>query len=249
MTTNHRLSGLRLSLFIAASMLLASGAHAIEAGTIVSTSGSASILSADGKTSAPAVGATINQGDTAVTGEKGQLNIRFSDDSVVQLHAQSQFRVDQYTFSGKSDDDSKGFFSLLKGGMRTVTGLLGKFNRSAYRVNTPSATIGIRGTEYTARLDNGLHVQVERGEISLTNQAGSFPVAEGQRAYVADQKSAPKYLKLGSTASGSGARSSASGATQIQGNTQIKASATNVNAVAVGQGNTAENKVGTIGGK
>ncbi|MEI7613136.1 MAG: FecR domain-containing protein [Betaproteobacteria bacterium] len=234
----------------AALMLLASVAHAGSPGTVISTSGPASLLAADGSVRMAKPGAPVNAGDTAVTGEQGQLHIRFSDDSMVQLHAKTQFRIDQYAFSGKADDDSKGFFSLLKGGFRTVTGLLGKYNRSTYRVNTPAATIGIRGTEYIARLDNGLHVQVEHGEISLANRAGSFSVSEGQRAYVANSKSVPKYVKLGNAAQGGSGRSNASASgTQIQGNTQINANAVNVNAIAVGQENTAGNKIGAIGGK
>lgn len=231
-------------------MLLAQTAQAAGAGSVISTSGNASIVSADGKARKPATGSPINSGDTIVTGEKGQLNIRFSDESIVQLHAESKFKVDQYVFNGKGDENAKGFFSLLKGGMRTVTGLLGKLKPAAYRVYTPTATIGIRGTEYIARLGNGLHVKVERGEISLTNRAGTFPVTEGQQAYVASQKAAPKYLNLGSAGqSGGSTGSGISGGTRIQGNTQINASANNASAVAVGQDNAAGNSIGTIGGK
>lgn len=238
------------SVFFVASMLFVSGVQAGSPGTVISSTGKVSLQAADGTLREAVAGTPVHAGDTAVTGDKAQLNIRFSDDSVVHLHAQSQFRIDQYAFTGKADDEAKGFFSLLKGGFRTVTGLLSKFNRAAYRVTTPSATIGIRGTEYSARLDNGLHVQVDRGEISLTNRAGSFAVSEGQRAYVANQKSAPKYLRLGNTAQGGSARSSTPGSgTQIQGNTTISASGVNVNAIAVGQDNAAGNKVGTIGGK
>ncbi|MFZ2853325.1 MAG: FecR domain-containing protein [Rhodocyclaceae bacterium] len=239
-----------LPLLLAFCMLLAQAAQAAGAGSVISTSGSASIVSADGKSRKPATGSPINPGDTVVTGEKGQLNIRFSDESIVQLHAESKFKVDQYAFNGKGDENAKGFFSLLKGGMRTVTGLLGKLKPAAYRVYTPTATIGIRGTEYTARLSNGLHVKVDRGEISLTNRAGTFPVTEGQRAYVASQKSAPKYLNLGSAGQNGGSGGNGmSGGTRIQGNTQINASASNASSVAVGQDNAAGNRIGTIGGK
>lgn len=229
----------------------AGSAQAAGAGAIVSSSGPATIVSADGKTRSAKPGTDIHPGDKLVTGDKGQVNVKFSDDSVLLLHAQTEFRIDQYSFSGGKADDDKGFFSLLKGGFRTVTGLLGKFNRSAYRVTTPAATIGIRGTEYTARLDNGLHVQVDRGEISLSNKAGAFAVGEGQRAYVADQKSTPKYLNLSAAAqAAAAARGSAPGSgTNIQGNTTINATAKDVSAVAVGQENTASNKIGTIGGK
>lgn len=60
------------------------------------------------------------------------------------------------TTSGGSNsgeqDVGRAFFRLLKGGFRAVTGLVGKVDRNAYRVATPVATIGIRGTDYVVVL-------------------------------------------------------------------------------------------------
>lgn len=234
--------------FLLALLLTATAAFADSAGRIVSSSAPASIVSA-GASRAALPGATIEAGDQLVTGNKGRITVRFSDESVVQLSADSEFRIDQYAFSGGRSDDDKGFFSLVKGGFRTVTGLLGKINRGSYRVTTQAATIGIRGTEYSARLDNGLHVQVDRGEISLTNRAGAFAVGEGQRAYVANSQSAPKYLNLGGSAQFGGGGRNGGGGTSIQGNTTINATAKDMGATAVGQDNAATNAVGSIGGK
>lgn len=50
---------------------------------------------------------------------------------------------------------SRAFFRLVKGGFRSVSGLIGKINRDDYRVATPVATIGIRGTRYSARICEG----------------------------------------------------------------------------------------------
>ena len=55
----------------------------------------------------------------------------------------------------QSSATSRAFFRLLKGGFRSVSGLIGKIDREDYRVNTPVATIGIRGTVYSARLCQG----------------------------------------------------------------------------------------------
>lgn len=247
-------SGLRqfrllFSVLVAGCLLIACDAYAAAAGKVVSASGTRQIVSPTGQARIPSAGAQIDSGETAVTGGDGQLTIRFSDDTTVQLHAKSTFKVEQYAFSGQKDTKAKGFFSLVKGGFRTVTGLIGKLNPSAYRVSTPAATIGIRGTEYSARLDNGLHVSVERGEILLANRAGKFPVAKGQRAYVSDQRSAPRYLTLNNAVPGGGDRNDEAGGVQVHGNTQVNASARDSNAVAVGQGNAAGNRVGTLGGK
>src|SRR3546814_15472343 len=47
-----------------------------------------------------------------------------------------------------SSPSKSGFFRLLKGGFRAVSGLIGRVDHEEYRVSTPVATIGLRGTEY-----------------------------------------------------------------------------------------------------
>lgn len=72
---------------------------------------------------------------------------------MVSLQPQSEFRIDDYQYAGQTDGQEKGFFSLLKGGLRTITGWVGRTHRENYKVTTNVATIGIRGTEYSAVLD------------------------------------------------------------------------------------------------
>jgi len=91
--------------------------------------------------------------------------------------------------------------SLLKGGMRAVTGLLGKRSPTSFRVGTPSATIGIRGTTFHAEvvtpganLAPGLYVQVLDGVISLTNKGGSQNFSAGQFGYTPNFNQPPVIL-------------------------------------------------------
>ena len=235
-------------LLVAAYCQFAPASFAASAGTVTNLSGDTRILAVDGKLRASRKGALLYQGETAVTGKEGKMEFRFSDESIVQLRPQSQFRVDEYSYGGKKDSNAKGFFSLIKGGMRTITGLIGKLNRPGYRVSTTTATIGIRGTEYSALLKDGLHVTVERGEISLTNRVGSFAVSEGQSAFVSDQDTAPRYQQSSGALQSNGTQTGTTGKTQIFGNTRIDANTDNTNAAAAGQGNAATNKAGVIGG-
>lgn len=230
-----------------------------DVGTVIALSGEVGVISASGQTRALHKGAAIGQSETLVTGRKGRIDVRFSDGALVQLRPESQFRIDEYSYSVaapgkangvKTDSNDKGLFSLIKGGFRTITGLLGKMRRSHYAVVTPTATIGIRGTEYSATLDEGLDVSVTQGEITLDNNAGSFSVSAGQSAHVADANSAPSYRQAVEAARGA-ARVGAGqggGAVQINGNTRIEVSTENTQAVAVGQGNRAVNQAGVIGG-
>ena len=126
---------------------------AFGAGNIQFASGDVSAVNTKGEKRSLSKGALINQGDTISTGADARAQIRFSDGALISLQPQTQFRVDGFQYDGKTDGSEKGFFSLLRGGMRTITGLIGRFNRENYKINTPVATIGIRGTEYTAVLD------------------------------------------------------------------------------------------------
>ncbi|MBI3068888.1 MAG: hypothetical protein HYY79_08465 [Betaproteobacteria bacterium] len=107
----------------------------------------------------------------------------------------TEFRVDDYRYEGRTDGTEKGFFSLLKGGLRTITGAIGRTNRPTYQVSTVTATIGIRGTEYLARIVNSLEVHVGEGSLFLTNNAGKFAVDAGTSVFIADQNSRPVILQ------------------------------------------------------
>lgn len=238
--------------------LVSASVSAAEAGIVTFLSGAVSVLSADGKTRMLYKGASLNQGDTAVTGKDGQIEIRFSDEAQVKLRPGSRLRIDEYEYKGKPDGNEKGIFSLLKGSLRTITGMIGRVNKSAYSVVTPTATIGIRGTEYSANVEDGLRVSVFHGEISLDNNAGSFIVSEGQTAFVGSSDAAPRYLQSGGASSGRGANAGASSAVpaaspaataQISGNTRIDAKTAGTKAMATGQGNKARNQAGVIGGE
>lgn len=89
--------------------------------------------------------------DTLVTDATSQAQIVFTDNTLMTFREGTRFFVNQYAYnpqtsSGKSV--GKYLMNLIEGGFRTITGLIAKNNPSDYQVNTPVATIGVRGTEY-----------------------------------------------------------------------------------------------------
>ncbi|HVY05049.1 MAG TPA: FecR family protein [Burkholderiales bacterium] len=135
-------------------------------------------------------GAPIEQGDTINT-NGGRAQLRFTDGAYVSLQPESQFRIDQYRYEGKQDGSEKGFFSLLKGGLRTITGLVGRTNKGNYQVTTSVATIGIRGTEYTIEYGHSVTGTVGEGEINVCNGGGCLSVMNGESYYVQGQEVKP----------------------------------------------------------
>lgn len=155
--------------------------------------GRVTAVGADGKERALLKGSEIDAGDAVNTGADGRAQIRFSDGAFVSLQPGTTFRVDQYRYAGKTDGSEKGFFSLLKGGLRTITGAIGHGkNQDAYQVATPAATIGIRGTGYNAQLGNSLTVSVGEGAIALLNNGGLLILNAGQTGFVQDFNTAPQ---------------------------------------------------------
>lgn len=116
-----------------------------------------------------AKGGRINAGDTVRVGD-GRAQLRFDDGALVSLQPNTDFRIDEFQFSGQQDGKERGFFSLLKGGLRTLTGLVGKVNKGNYKVTTSVATIGIRGTEYTLSY-------LDSESIAIATAEGAIEVA------------------------------------------------------------------------
>ena len=162
------------------------------AGRVQFSTGEVVVAGSDGASRPLVKGAEFNSGDTIQT-LSGRVQLRFTDGGFVSLQPNTQFKVDEYAYEGNTAAEGKNFFSLLKGGMRAITGLVGKSNKEAYRVNTPVATIGIRGTEYLAEFEEKLLVKVGDGAVYMSNTAGDIILYPGQVGEVTGDTVKPQY--------------------------------------------------------
>lgn len=176
-------------------LLTAATCFAQGAAAIVFASGAAQIVDKDGHARAAVRGGEIVAGETIETSD-GRTQLRFRDGASMSLQPATRFRVDEFRFvdqGGKASEDDRGFFSLLKGGFRTLSGLIGKERRQQYKVDAAVATIGIRGTDYSANLtDAGLSVRTFGGLVEVCSDAGCVQVAPGETVVVADRNSLPR---------------------------------------------------------
>lgn len=118
----------------------------------------------------------IYQNDVLRTGSGSQAQIVFSDNALMTLKENTNFSVDNYQFK-KSTGTGSFTGNLVTGGFRTITGMIAKHDPEDYSVKTPVATLGVRGTDYQAVMNNGaLYVEVFRGKVCMNNSA-SAPVA------------------------------------------------------------------------
>lgn len=167
------------------------------AGTIVNLSGPLMVRKADGSVKVLGVKSEVEQGDTLVAEKNTYAMIRFIDNSEITLRPGTTFRIEAFAYDSARPDADSASFNLVKGGLRSVTGLLGKRNREKFQMKTPAATIGIRGTTFVAQwveppvagapapgLPPGLHLSVTDGAIIVTNPGGALGFQAGQFGYV-----------------------------------------------------------------
>lgn len=151
-------------------------------------------------------GLRVEAGDLIVTGEEGRVQLIMEDGDRMALQPNTRFRIDAFTApsSAAQPDTGIAFYSLLRGGFRAITRSLGMRSDSSYKVTTPVATIGIRGTHYNARFcendcggaQNGLYTGVVNGAIILTNDGGKQVLGKNQYAHVFGQGIQPQLLLI-----------------------------------------------------
>lgn len=157
-------------------------------GTIDALSGGASVAGQDGQSSTLSVGMRVYEGDTITSAADGEVHIVTEDGGFVALRPGTVFRVDQYRADG--GDDDKTFLSLLKGAMRSITGWIGKHDHAAYRITTPTATVGIRGTDHEVAVidkgdgdEPGTYDTVNEGATVLRTAQGEVEATPGRFAF------------------------------------------------------------------
>ena len=167
-------------------------AIAAPAGEITHVSGAVIAQKPNGQSKILSVKSSVDEGDVLATSDNAYARVKFTDGGEVVLRPATQVKIDRFNFEEQKPQGDGMVLSLLKGGMRAVTGLLGRRNPAAMRVATPSATIGIRGTTFNALIvppgggggiPPGLHVHVVDGVINLTNKGGSQNFSAGQFGY------------------------------------------------------------------
>jgi hypothetical protein len=139
-----------------------------------------------------ASGSRIESGDQITTGSTGRTQLRFTDGGMVSLQPNSQFKISSYSDAAAGKQDSF-LVDLARGGMRALTGLIGKRNRDNYKVTTTTATIGIRGSGFSMAYnsDGTLGVTTEQDAIEVCTQAGCIGLNLGESALVTSPTALP----------------------------------------------------------
>ena len=171
------------------------------AGTLSVVDGSASIVGPDQSTRVPKVGDKLYEGDSIVTADGGEIHLDMADGGYVAVRPNTEMKVTKYQANGDNSDTST--ISLLKGSLRSITGWIGRDTPKNYAITTPTATIGVRGTDHepayvpdgTPGQDAGTYDNVHEGGTTISNAAGRVDVTPNHAGFVDfHSHSAPRVL-------------------------------------------------------
>lgn len=185
-------------------LLASASAFAAGAGVITHLSGTLSVQRPDGSVRILSQKSEVNPGDVLTTQRDSYAQINFTDGSAATMRPETTMKIEAYAFVQEKPQGDAMFMRLLKGGLRTVTGLIGKRgDQDAYKIGTSTATIGIRGSSgdtseclpgTCGKLPAGTYHTTYTGSYIMQNQGGTQLIGEGQFGFAQDPKKPPVLL-------------------------------------------------------
>ena len=136
----------------------------------------------------------VNESDTVTTAKDASAQIKMMDGGLVALRPDSQLKFDSFVFNSEVEANDRSFFSLIRGGFRAITGLIGQKHKANYRITTAGATIGIRGTDHetyvvlpgsdmAAVAPVGTYNKVNAGATVMTTDKGTINILPNQMGF------------------------------------------------------------------
>jgi len=163
-------------------------------------------LGADGKTQSLALGAPVYERDILETAPRATAALAFRDQSRVTLEPGTRYRIEHFSHEAEAPEKDGAVTELVKGGLRTLTGVIAKRHPENYKVNSAVATIGIRGTgfdllypfECIECADGGiaplgLLASVWRGRIGI--EESNYTVDTGETVFVGERGGKVRKLR------------------------------------------------------
>lgn len=171
---------LAAALLVACGLGLASAAHASEpaVGQVSLLIGEATVVHADGTRHALRRGAPILVGDRVETSANGHVHVRFIDNGYVSVRPESIVEVQAYRYDAQHPQQSEVRLKVEQGTSRSISGGATEVDKTRFRLNTPIAAIGVRGTDFIVQSDpSGVRATVSDGAIVVGALGGACSAA------------------------------------------------------------------------
>ena len=184
-------------------LLVGVAAQGASIGGIVESTGVGSLERETSDTVIATVGEEIQLNDTAQTA-KGRMLIKFLDEAELSLIEHTKVYIDKVYYD-PDPSKSKMVMKMALGTARFASGRLGMVNKSNIDISTPTATIAVRGTDFTTTIDElGRSLVIllpdengdPSGEIIVSNDAGSITLTEAYAATMVSSVSSMPTQKV-----------------------------------------------------
>jgi hypothetical protein len=191
-------------------IMASASAFAAGVGAVTHLSGTLSAQRADGTVRILSQRSEVHNGDTLTTQRQSFAQINFTDGSSVTIRPNSKMKIERYSFNQNAPQSDGIVMRLLRGGLRSVTGLIGKRgNQDAYKIRTSAATIGIRGstgdtmdctegcegvTSKSGKLKRGVYHKTHSGLYIMETAGGSILIGPNEVGFSDDPNAAPSKL-------------------------------------------------------
>ena len=159
------------------------------AGSFKLAAGEVLLQGKDGSARPAAVGGKVFEGDSITTQAGAEAHLQMADGASLIVRENSRITVAAYVADGGANDRS--LIELARGALRSITGWIGRHNRSNYAIRTPLVTIGVRGTDHEPLVipagstegEPGSYDRVNVGSSYIRTQHGSVDVKPNQAGF------------------------------------------------------------------
>jgi len=159
---------------LAALPAIAWATPAAEVGRVSLLIGDAWVVRADGAQVQLQRGSAIHVGDRIETSANGHVHMRFVDNAAISVRPESVLQVQAYQFDVQKPKDNEIRLRVEKGAARSISGAATDLDKSRFRLNTPIAAIGVRGTDFIVHTDPaGMRATVADGTIVVAALGGN----------------------------------------------------------------------------
>jgi len=178
------INNLKLSSFALILLALATAATARTQPSVVGEAtlviGQAKLFSPEGESKPLARGIPIKEGDRIETGPGGHVHLKFVDGGRLSVRPASRLQIENYSHADQQTALTAIRFKLDEGTARSITGSWGEAARDRFRLNTPLAAIGVKGTDFSVSANSRQTLaSVYSGAIVLTPMAQSCTATLG----------------------------------------------------------------------
>ncbi len=179
----------------------------LPAARVMSVTGAVKAVDPQGRERLLEKGFEVRSGEKIITGDGALVQMRLNDGGYLSVRAGSEMVIDRFVYDEKNASNSNFLVSLVRGGFRSITGLIGKTNPDAYQIRTSTATVGIRGTDHEPMVipegvpgmaalgAPGFYDKVNDGETFIRNRNGMLSLKRGDVGFApANPDRAPTIL-------------------------------------------------------